>query len=114
MTNNFIHLTNYSVNKTNTEFIYNENPGEYEGHKWSLRTLWKYFDEVLNIDWRPVWEKTKDICIKTMLCGHTHMREQFHKQVPSEYSCYKLFGFDIFFDENLKPWLLEVGTNKYP
>ena len=25
--NNFIHLTNFSVNKNNEEFVYNENPG---------------------------------------------------------------------------------------
>ena len=31
--NNFIHLTNYSVNKTSSEFVFNEEPGEYEGHK---------------------------------------------------------------------------------
>ena len=73
----YIHITNFSVNKNNKEFIYNENPGktsmvddwywskccslgEYEGHKWNLKTLWKYFDQELGIDWRPVWEETKE------------------------------------------------------
>lgn len=110
ISNNCIHLTNYSVNKTNKDFEYNENPGEYEGHKWSIKTLWKYFDEVLGIDWRPIWEETKEICAKTILCGHNHIKEQFHKNVQSEYTCYKLFGFDVFFDANLKPWLLEVNN----
>ena len=89
--------------------MFNEKPGEYEGHKWNLKTLWKYFDEELGIDWRPVWEKTKDVCIKTVLCGMGHMRKQAEEQVPSEYNCYKLWGFDVFYDEDLKPWLLEAG-----
>ena len=33
--------------------------GKYEGHKWSLKTLWKYFDEELKIDWKPLWENIK-------------------------------------------------------
>ena len=111
--NNFIHLTNYSVNKTSSDFVFNESPGEYEGHKWNLRTLWKYFDEELGVDWRPVWEATKDVCVKTVLCGHENIKKEFSRQLKSEYSCYKLFGFDIFFDEHLKPWLLEVRLPGY-
>ena len=108
ISNNFIHLTNYSVNKESDKFVYNESPGNYSGHKWNLATLWKYFDEVLCIDWRPVWEKTKEICLKTVLCGHQHIKKEVGRQVNSEYNCYKLFGFDVFYDSNLKPWLLEV------
>jgi len=110
ISNNFIHLTNYSVNKESDEFVYNESPGNYSGHKWNLATLWKYFDEVLCIDWRPVWEKTKEICLKTVLCGHQHIKKEVGRQVNSEYNCYKLFGFDVFYDSNLKPWLLEVNN----
>ena len=111
ISNNFIHLTNYSVNKGNTdEFVHNENPGSYEGHKWNLKTLWKYLEEELGIDWRPVWEKTKEICVKTVLCGQEHMKPEFEKQLKSDYNCYKLWGFDVFYDSKLKPWLIEVNN----
>ena len=108
--NNFIHLTNYSVNKTSESFEYNEHPGSYEGHKWDLKTLWKYMDEELGIDWKPVWEKTKEVCVKTVLCGQEHMAKEFSKQMKSDYSCYKLWGFDVMYDDKLKPWLLEVNN----
>merc|ERR1711892_266507 len=111
ISNNFIHLTNYSVNKDSDEFVYNESPGDYTGHKWNVSTLWKYLSEVLGIDWRPVWEQTKEICLKTVLCGHQHIKREVASQVKSEYNCYKLLGFDVFYDADLKPWLLEVNTN---
>jgi tubulin polyglutamylase TTLL4 len=107
--NNFIHLTNYIVNKECDEFVYNETPGNYSGHKWNLSTLWRYLSEVLCIDWRPVWEQTKEICLKTVLCGHQHIKREVASKIKSEYNCYKLLAFDVFYDANLKPWLLEVS-----
>ena len=88
----------------------NESPGEFVGHKWNLKTLWRYFQEILKIDWRPLWEETKEICIKTILCGHDHIRREVNSKIKSNYNCYKLFGFDILYDENLKPWLIEVNN----
>ena len=111
ISNNFIHLTNYSVNKESDEFVYNETPGDYSGHKWNLSTLWRYLSEELCIDWRPVWEQTKEICLKTVLCGHQHIKREVASQIKSEYNCYKLLGFDVLYDANLKPWLLEVPNS---
>jgi len=108
--NNFIHLTNFSVNKNNDDFVYNKNPGKYEGHKWNVKTLWKYFEEEMNIDWKPVWENVKDVCLKTIICGHEHMSKEYNRQIKSDYNCFKLFGFDVFLDETLKPWILEVNN----
>ena len=106
--NNMIHLTNYSINKNSEKFVTNEQPGEYSGHKWNLKTLWKYLEEELGLDWRPVWEATKDVCVKTVLSGQEQMKTVADEQIQSDYNCYKLWGFDVFLDQDLKPWLLEV------
>ncbi len=36
-----------------------------------------------------------------LITGHVHFR----------YNAYELFGFDVLFDSNLKPWLLEVNVS---
>ena len=56
-------------------------PGEYEGHKWNIQTLWRYFTEELGMDWRPIWEETKDVCIKTLLAGRDEMLAQADRQL---------------------------------
>ena len=107
----FAHLTNYSVNKESEEFIQNSDPSECEGHKWSLKTFWKYL-ESQGHDWSKIWSKIKDIVIKAILCGHSDICGSYKQNVGSTYNCYKLFGIDIFLDERLRPWLLEL--NNFP
>ena len=50
--------------------------------------------------------------MKTVLCGHEHLSKEFDKNMKSEYNCYKLFGFDVFIDQDLKPWIIEVWQQK--
>jgi len=107
----FRHLTNYSVNKNNENFEYNESPEECVGHKWSLKTFWKYLEEK-GVDWRRVWRRIKNTCVKTFMCGHSDILQVFRKEASSDYSSFKLFGVDFFLDENMKPWLLEL--NNFP
>ena len=37
-------------------------------------------------------------------------REEVEAKIGSHYNCYKLFGFDVMFDDNFKPWLIEVNN----
>jgi len=109
ISNNFIHLTNFSINKESGNFVNNSNPEEPEGSKWTLSSLWKYFRS-RGIDTDSIWTKIIDIVIKSILSAHEQLTNVFREQVTSCYSCYKLLGYDILLDEKLKPHLIEINT----
>ena len=45
LSNRFVHLTNYSVNKKNKNFQANADETVRQGHKWGLKALWPYLNE---------------------------------------------------------------------
>jgi len=106
----FTHLTNYSINKKSATYVSNEESEEEKGHKWTLKTLWRHFDAA-GIDHSVIWEKIKDLMIKTVLSAETNLVNLHNSNVASKYSCFELFGFDILLDSKLKPWLLEVNIS---
>jgi tubulin polyglutamylase TTLL4 len=42
LSDRFMHLTNYSVNKSNSSYTHNTEAGQCQGHRWTLCTLWGY------------------------------------------------------------------------
>ena len=106
----FTHLTNYSINKKSSTYVSNEEAEEEKGHKWTLKTLWRHF-HANGIDHSVIWEKIKDLMIKTVLSAESNLVNLHQANVASRYSCFELFGFDILLDSKLKPWLLEVNIS---
>ncbi|XP_035250486.1 tubulin polyglutamylase TTLL4-like isoform X2 [Anguilla anguilla] len=110
LSNKFMHLTNYSVNKENSEYQRNNDDQSCQGHKWALKALWQYLGRK-GVNTTQIWEKIKDIVIKTIIAADPYVNALIQTHVRSAYSCHELFGFDIMLDENLKPWLLEVNIS---
>jgi len=106
----YTHLTNYSINKNSSTYMTNEDSTSAQGHKWTLKSLWRHFDAE-GIDHSVIWEKIKDLMIKTIISAEGSMSALFQSNVSSRYSCYELFGFDILLDSRLKPWLIEVNIS---
>ncbi|XP_065839948.1 tubulin monoglutamylase TTLL4-like [Oscarella lobularis] len=110
LSNRFIHLTNYSVNKKNDAFVSNSDETVCQGHKWGLKAFWEYL-RADGIDVDCLWESIKDVIVKTIISGEAPVNSLMKTYVKRKWSCHELFGFDIMLDRNLKPWVLEVNIS---
>jgi len=110
LSDSYVHLTNYSINKNCEGYVANEDANICQGHKWTLKSLWNYLDE-RGVNIESIKSSIKDIVIKTFLSAENVLLDMAKGNVTNKYQCYELFGFDILLDANLKPWLLEVNIS---
>ena len=111
--NVYVHLTNYSINKNNTNYKNNmndENGEEDNSSKWSLYEYRDHFQKNEKEEvFEKIWSKIKDIVIKTIIT----VKDESAREVPyTKLNClFELYGFDIMIDKDYKPWLIEVNVN---
>lgn len=70
LSDRFMHLTNYSINKTSANYTNSDCADSRTGHKWTLRTLWSYLEQE-NVNVAKIWASIKDIVVKTMIAGES-------------------------------------------
>jgi hypothetical protein len=107
----FIHLTNYSVNKKNENWKANEqNERDDYGFKWSITALCKHLEQI-GIDMNLLWSKCYDVILKALISGEHPILTAMKRNLSYRTNCFELYGFDILFDSDLKPWLLEINLS---
>lgn len=65
-------------------------------------------EKELNVDVKSLWQRLIDLIIKTIISGEHTINQLSAANLGSRYNSYELFGIDVLFDTELKPWLLEV------
>lgn len=71
----FVHLTNFSVNKKSSNYVPNKNSADSDPSvtsKWSFKQLKQEYQK-LGIDYDQVFDRIKDVIIKTLLSVETHI-----------------------------------------
>ncbi|XP_053690875.1 tubulin polyglutamylase TTLL13-like [Sabethes cyaneus] len=105
--NNFMHLTNYSVNKYSRCFSNDDEAGS----KRRFATLNRILTSE-GYDIAELWSNIDDVIVKTILSAWQVLRHTYQASFPTHdiiQACFEILGFDILIDHKLKPYILEVN-----
>ncbi|KAF5298246.1 hypothetical protein FQR65_LT09757 [Abscondita terminalis] len=92
ISNVFMHLTNYAVNKHSRTFNFDNEIGSHDVDK--------------------MWHRVDDVIIKSIICAWPVLKHSYmacfpnHDVVPA---CCELLGIDVILDKRLNPQLLEIN-----
>eukprot|EP00079_Xenopus_tropicalis_P028542 XP_012823512.1 PREDICTED: tubulin polyglutamylase TTLL5 isoform X1 [Xenopus tropicalis] len=109
--NQFMHLTNYSVNKKSGDYVSCDDPDvEDYGNKWSMSAMLRYLKQD-GKDTAALMSQVEDLIIKTIVSAELPIASACKSLITHRGNCFELYGFDVLIDGNLKPWLLEVNLS---
>lgn len=107
ISNVFMHLTNYAVNKHSRTY----NQDEEAGSKRKL-TWFNSYVRTMGHDIDKLWKNIDDVLIKTIMCAWPILKHSYNACFPNHDvipACSELLGMDIILDRRLNPQILEVN-----
>lgn len=107
ITNVFMHLTNYAVNKHSRTYNQDTEGGSKRKLSWFNSYL-----KSLKHDVESIWYKIDDVIIKTIISSYPVLKHSYAACFPNHDilpACCELLGIDILLDKRLNPQVLEVN-----
>lgn len=111
----FMHLTNFTLNKENENYV---NPLEYgEENKGTKRLLSQFFEQLgneENINTDYVKEQMVSTIRKTVVSLVPYLKAFGKKMIRNDIEnikCFQIIGIDIMLDEDCNAWLMEINAN---
>ncbi|XP_017093306.2 tubulin polyglutamylase ttll6 [Drosophila bipectinata] len=107
--NVYMHLTNYCLNRRNSQYMVGSNTEV--GSKRKLSAFNKWLVEH-NYDVAEFWASVDDAIIKTVISAWPVLKHNYNVCFPKHdkiQASFQLLGFDILVDWKLKPYILEVN-----
>ena len=114
ISNNFIHLTNSSIQGNHNGgaaappdmirngSMYGSHSGVHGGTKCSLQHLASLLQE-RGVDFSALWDHIVIVILRALFA--------VQDSIPHQANSFELLGFDVIIDEHKKPWLLEANSS---
>jgi tubulin polyglutamylase TTLL11 len=116
--NENVHFTNYSLNKHSDGYNFTEDcTGIHDGSKRSMTSYWKQLEQEFGVKKDSIWADIKSQCagiikaFKPWIQYHALCEWGERKEGQKSPKAFHILGFDVIFDSNMKPWLLESNGN---
>lgn len=104
--NQAAHLTNFSINKNEKDFVVtNDISKDGTGNKWSHAPFWPFLESV-GFDVPAIKKKIEDAFVQIIIAAHPTFKQQNNHRVSFE-----LFGFDVMIDKDQEITVLEINVS---
>lgn len=114
----YMHLTNYSINKNSSNYVKNEKEdGSAQTnrpcHKRSLKEIYRILQQK-GFETAGLKKDINDLVVKTIITGQNYLAHVFRSCHADDFEnqmCFQILGFDVMIDSKLKPWLIEINQS---
>ena len=84
MAQDFMHLTNYSVNKYNEDFVEPDDIGAGKSHKRNIKWIFDYLSKE-GFATEEIWAEIKKVVIKTFNAIEDEIAWGYHNDFPKDF-----------------------------
>lgn len=105
-----MHLTNFSLNKDDSNFVLSSGKENVKNSKWSIQFFYDYIEKQ-GIDKKSLLMSIEKVTVAALISGLSVVREHHFQCIKHRHTSYELYGIDIILDEDLNPHIMEINIS---